>query len=125
MLLPIFELEMKEKYFLLQLKLKIEKFSGNTRKLRKNTIFQFSRWREKATSQAENPSARASLARTHHYHLGIWFKHLLEARAEKRKCFRCIFGGIENKKKFFWDFLTSKWNGNVCESKMNKEMNYE
>ena len=35
MLLPIFELEMKEKYFLLQLKLKIEKVSGNTRKIRK------------------------------------------------------------------------------------------
>ena len=39
MLLPIFELEMKEKYFLLQLKLKIDKFSGNTRKIRKKYNF--------------------------------------------------------------------------------------
>ena len=50
----------KKKYYLLQLKLKIEKFSENTREIRKRTQFfnfrteiKFSSWREKAMSRAE------------------------------------------------------------------------
>ena len=51
--------------------------------------------------------------------LFFWFNNFLEAREEIEKFFRSFFGGIEDKKKFFWNFLTFN------SSKLNQRIAFE